>query len=136
MSEIKIVDNAFITISYLPDVQIIQHTIHQPITGQPFRDALNAGAAALAEYGACKWLSDDRKNGLFSKEDSDWAIKEWNLPTIEKGWKYWAMVVPEEMVAAGSLIPAMHALADHGLRVMVFSDRDAAMDWLVAQPVG
>ncbi len=135
LSEIKIVDTEFITVSYLPDEQVIQHTIHQPISGQPFRDALTAGTAALAEYGACKWLSDDRKNGQFSEEDFEWGMKEWNVPTIKVGWKYWAMVVPEEMAAAGSLIPAMHSLAELGLRVMVFSDPAEAMDWLVAQPV-
>lgn len=136
MSEISIVDNEYITVSYLPDEKIVQHTIHQPLSGQPFRDALNAGTAALAEYGACKWLSDDRKNGPLTPEDSKWGDTHWNRRTIDLGWKYWAMVVPEEIAAAGSLLPVMQDLAGRGLRVMVFTDPAEAMDWLVAQPAG
>jgi hypothetical protein len=133
MSPITIVDNEYITIEYLPDEKIIHHTIHKPVGGQPFRDALNAGTETLAKHGASKWLSDDRKNGPLSPEDIEWGFNDWNKRTIDLGWKYWAMVVPETSIAAGSLIPTIQALADLGLRVRVFSDLEEAMEWLKKQ---
>lgn len=130
MDPIIVVDNEYITLRCLPDKKIIHHTIHQPFGGQPFRDALNAGTEALKKYGACKWLSDDRKMGLLPPEDVQWGDEDWNQRTIAAGWKYWALVVPQEVVAAGSLMPTIENLYKLGLRVMVFSDLDEAFGWL------
>ena len=130
MPPIIIVDNEFITLKYLSDKKIVYHTIHQPFGGQMFRDALLAGTEALKENKACKWLSDDRKNGPLSPEDAAWSFEHWNLPTIEAGWKYWALVVPSEIVAAGSLVPTMKHLFEYDLRMMVFSNLEAAIEWL------
>ncbi|MBN1681311.1 MAG: hypothetical protein JW966_13595 [Anaerolineae bacterium] len=133
MSQVVIVDNEYITIEYLPDHKTIHHIIHQPFGGQPFRDALNLGTEALGKYGVCKWLSDDRKNGPLSPEDANWGFNDWNRRTIKAGWKYWAVVVPEELVAAGTLIPTIENLFELGLRMMVFSSVDKAMEWLDKQ---
>jgi hypothetical protein len=130
MSQIIVVDNEYITVEYLPEKKTIKHTIHQPVGGQVFRDALNAGTATLAKHGACKWLSDDRLNGPLSPEDVEWGFNDWNRRTIDAGWKYWALVVPPEVAAAGSLIPTMTALFELGLRMMVFTEVEAAAEWL------
>jgi len=134
MSEIFIVDNENITVKCIPEKKLIYHIIHQPFSGQPFRDAINAGTEALKMYGATKWLSDDRKNGPLSQEDAEWGFTDWNPRAIRAGWKYWAMVVPESVVAAGSLAPTIEDLYRLGLRVMVFSDVDRAMAWLDKMP--
>lgn len=136
MSHIEIVDNEYITITYLPDEGIIYHTIHQPVGGQPLRDAINAGTDALEKYGAIKWLSDDRKNGPLAPDDLEWGFTHWNKRAIAAGWKYWAMVVPEEMAAAGTLSETMSDLVGLGLRAMVFTDPDKALDWLKKQTPG
>jgi hypothetical protein len=130
VSENIIVDNEYITIRYLSDKGVIYHTIHKPVGGPLFRDALNDGTAALKKHGACKWLSDDRKNGPLTPEDVEWGFNNWNKRTIEAGWKYWAVVVPQDVVNAGTLIPTMQALYGLGLRMMVFSDLDEAAEWL------
>lgn len=95
-----------------------------------FKDALNTGTDALAHYGVCKWLSDDRKNGPLSPEMVDWAFNEWNARAIQAGWKYWANVVPENIAAAGTLTPVINALHEYGLRMMVFTTVEDAVDWL------
>ena len=123
-------DNEYITVEYVPEKKMVHHIIHQPVGGQIFRDALNAGTETLRQNGACKWLSDDRKNGPLSREDAEWGFNDWNRRTIEVGWKYWALVVPPEVAAAGSLIPTMEALFELGLRMMVFTDVEAAEEWL------
>ena len=130
MSRVTVVDNEYITVEYVPDKKMVYHTIHKPVGGQLFRDALIAGTEALKQNGACKWLSDDRKNGPLTPEDVEWGFNNWNRPTIAAGWKYWALVVPPEVVAAGSLIPTMQALFDLGLRMMVFSELEEASEWL------
>jgi hypothetical protein len=130
MSRIPIFESEFITVEYLSDKKIISHVIHKPVGGQHFRDALNAGTDALIERGACKWLSDDRKNGPLSPEDAEWGFNIWNARTIKGGWKYWAVIVPPDVVAAGSLIPTINDLFEMGLRMMVFSDPAEAMAWL------
>ncbi|HEX3050854.1 MAG TPA: hypothetical protein VHP83_09390 [Aggregatilineaceae bacterium] len=134
MARIFIVDNDYITVEYLADHRIIQHTIHKPVGGHILRDALNAGTAALEQYGACKWLSDDRKNGPLSTEEADWGFNDWNARTMNAGWKYWALVVPPALEAAGSLIPTIEDLHERGLRVMTFTDLESALNWLDNMP--
>jgi len=131
MSPISIVETEYITLQYLADKGIIYHVIHQPIPDEPLKAALNAGTDALKQYGAVKWLSDDRKNGLLSNEFLDWSLNGWCPRTISTtGWKYWANVVPVEAAAAGSLIPVIEILQNMGLRMMVFTDVAEATEWL------
>lgn len=130
MSEIAVYDNKYITVSYLEDEGIIQHTIHQPVTGQVFRDALMAGSAAMERYGVCKWLSDDRLNGSISREDTAWANENGYAPTIEVGWKYWANVIPEEILAADTLTLVIEQLYHRGLKMVFFTRVEEALKWL------
>ncbi len=130
MSNVTLYDSEYITIQYLADKKVIYHVVHKPIGGQDLRDALNAGTAALVKYGACKWLSDDRKNGPLPPEDVEWGDKDWNPRTIKAGWKYWALVVPREVIAAGAMAPVIHHLYELGLCMMVFSNPEEAMEWL------
>ena len=130
MSELIIVDNEFIAVKYLGDRGVIYHTIKKPIPDQSFKDALNAGTRALQENDVCKWLSDDRRNGLLSPELVEWSRVEWSPRTMAAGWKYWANVVPVEVASAGSLTPVIENLYELGLRMMVFTDVDSAFEWL------
>lgn len=130
MSEVVIVDNEFITVKYLADKGIIYHTVHKPVPDQQLKDALNAGTEALAKYKACKWLSDDRRNGPVSPEIAAWGRDDWNPRTIAVGWKYWANIVPEQVASAGTLTPIIEALFGLGLRMMVFTDLEEALQWL------
>jgi hypothetical protein len=127
---ISLVDNEYISVVYLEEINTVYHTIRQPVSGQIFRDALEIGTQAMEEYGACKWLSDDRKNGPVSPDDAAWAANGWYARTIGVGWKYWANVVPEEILAAEALTPVIKDLYDLGLRTVLFTSLEKAMDWL------
>ena len=109
MPPITAVDNEYITLQYLPDKKIIYHVIHKPIPHEPLVEALNAGTEALIKYKACKY---------------------WGPLTIKAGWKYWANVVPEALVAAGALAPVMAAYFEIGLRMQVFTSVESATQWL------
>jgi hypothetical protein len=129
MSPIIIVDNEYITVRYLPDKKIVYHTVHKPIESKLFMSALDAGGEVLRKKGACKWLSDDRKNGPLSPEMiAGPAI--WGPGMVAAGWKYWANVVPREIISAGTLKPVMETLFDLGLRMNVFNNVEDAFQWL------
>jgi len=123
-------DTEYITVKYDAKHEAIHHTCHKLVTGENLRNALLAGTDGLIKYGACKWLSDDRLNGPLTPEDIEWSNANWSPPTIEAGWKYWALVVPAEVVAAGSLIPVMNHWYEMGLRMMVFDSLEKATEWL------
>lgn len=129
MPPIIIVDNEYITVRYLPDKKIIYHTVHKPVESRLFMEALDAGGKVLREKRACKWLSDDRLNGPLSPEMIA-GPKIWGPGMVAAGWKYWANVVPKEVVAAGTLVPVMRTLFDIGLTMMVFSNLEDAFKWL------
>lgn len=125
-------DSEFLTVEYWPDKRLIYHVIHQPLGNQVeiFKEALNAGSDTLAAQGVSKWLSDDRKNGPLTPEGNEWAFNVWHPKTIKAGWKYWAAVVPEDLAAAGTLLPIIDNLYQLGLRMMVFTDTESAIKWL------
>lgn len=132
VEKITLYDSPYITVEHWPDKSLIYHTIHQPMSHQLaiFKEALSAGTDALEKYKARKWLSDDRKNDKLTQEGNDWAFNEWQPRTIKAGWKFWAVVVPEDLAAAGTLMPAIEFLYGLGLRMMVFTNVDEALDWL------
>lgn len=90
-------DSDQISVWYYPEKKIIHHKMHKFVHGQPFRDALMAGARAMEEYKADKWLSDDTNNPVLSPEDVEWGDKNWQPRVIAAGWKYWAIVQPEHI---------------------------------------
>ncbi len=135
MTPITIAENEFMTVQYIPDKKMIFHTVHKPITNDnALKDALNAGTDALIQYGVCKWLSDDRKNGPLSQEMVEWGLNDWDRRTIAGGWKYWANVVPDDVASAGTLLPVIEILFEMGLRMMVFTTLEDAMRWLDSMP--
>ena len=134
MLEVKtdttLVDNEFITLKHVAEDDYIYHVIHKPISFETFREALDIGTKALKDKGCVKWLSDDRKNGPLSEEQQKWAQEDWIPRTIQTGWKFWAVVVPTDVISAGSLIPVINHLYEYGLRMAVFASQQEAVEWL------
>jgi hypothetical protein len=131
MSEITIIQTEYAKLVYHPDTKIVHHTFHKPIGGQKFREVLDTGASVLEKYHAEKWLSDDRGNSALSPEDTEWSKANWFPRAINAGWKYWALVVPEDIMARINLKEFVDSYFEQGLRIMVFVEPEKAMDWLV-----
>ena len=131
MSELKILNNEYATLIYDMDKKIVHHTFHQPIGGDKFREVLNRGAETLENYGASKWLSDDRKNSALSAEDTEWSKTNWFPRSIKAGWKYWAIVVPQNVLGQMNMKEFVDSYFQQGLRIMVFSKLDEAKQWLI-----
>lgn len=135
MPNVTIYHSEYITVEYWPEHNLIYHTVHQPMSAQlpMFKEALNAGTAALEQYKVQKWLSDDRKNDALTPEGNEWSFRDWQPRTLQAGWKYWALVVPQSLAAAGTLTPVIDKLFEIGLRMMVFTNAEEAVAWLDKQ---
>ena len=125
-----ILENDHVTILYYADNKLIHHTCHKPVSGESFRTLMEAGADALEELGAIKWLSDDRLNSVLPQEDMDWANANWHPRVAKAGWKYWALVVPEAVLARFAMTRPVGSAFEGGVRTMAFTDLDEAKKWL------
>lgn len=122
-----------LTIEYLPDKKMIYHTTHRPVGDadvEEWKEALNKGSQALKDYGISKWLSDDRENGPIPQAIVEWGATDFTARTVGNGWKYWANVVPKDLIAAGTYIPIIDQFFKVGLRMRVFSSLDEAFSWM------
>lgn len=133
MSATTIIQNDQITIWYHPDKKVIHHQMHKYTHGQMFREALTAGAAAMRKYHARKWLSDDRNNPVLTPEDLQWSFEVWEPQILAAGWKYWAIVQPERVVAKLRMDKLAERYSTKGVTVQLFSDPDEAMNWLASR---
>jgi hypothetical protein len=131
MADITLIQNEYATLVYHPDSKIVHHTFLKPISGQYFRDVLNMGIETLNKYNATKWLSDDRNNSAMPPEDSEWSLTDWYPRAAQSGWKYWAMVVPNDILGRMDVKRYIEANFERGIRVMVFTNPEEAMTWLL-----
>src|SRR5882757_9151645 len=97
-STITVIDNEFVSMWFYIDKGILHHEFHKYLWGDTFREALNKGVEVFQHHHASKWLSDDRKNAALSQADTEWAIENWFPRVLKAGWKYWALVLPENVI--------------------------------------
>ena len=126
----KVLNNDYATLYFHDDERIIHHVFEKPIGGDAFREILNAGVDLLAETRATKWLSDDRNNGIISDEDTQWVVSDWLIRARDAGWKSWALVLPEEILARVDMSKFVDMVHDLGVHVFLFTDPDEGMEWL------
>lgn len=125
-----IIENEFITLSYYHEKKIVAHKLRQFATGKRYRDAMNTGTELLIAHGAQKWLSDDREFSVLHPSDRKWGITDWTPRTIEAGWKYWAIIMPESIIGQASNKRMIESLAGLGVEVQIFSTTEEAFTWL------
>jgi len=130
---ITVLDNEYATLWYHPETKIVHHQFHKPISGQAFRDILNRGVEVFQEYGANKWLSDDRENSALPPEDGDWGTNDWTPRVVAAGWKYWAIVMPRKLIGQMNMQHFIKANSEQGVTVQIFSEPDEALQWLASQ---
>lgn len=133
MAAITIYESPAVTVWYHTDKRIVHHQIRKFVHGKEFQEFLLAGTAALAKNGAVKWLSDDRGNTVLSQEDQQWGQTFWFPQTAKAGWKYWAIVRPQKVLARLTMEKLTKEYAAAGVVARFFSDPDEAMRWLESQ---
>jgi hypothetical protein len=130
MSKIVVLDNPSVTVWYHPESKIVHHEMHKFTFGEAFQTALTAGCDAMKKYRGTKWLSDDRKNPAVDKADTEWAQTKWFPAVKAAGWKYWAIVQPEKIIAKISMDQFAKTYADLGITARMFSNPEDALKWL------
>jgi hypothetical protein len=130
---VTILDNDAVSLRYHTRTQIVHHELHRFVRGKEFRDVLEKGLEVLQKRGACKWLSDNRKNGALTKADADWSVGVWSPRVMKAGWKYWAVVMPEKVAGQMNMKRWMAMYAERGITARAFTDPDEAMKWLEVQ---
>jgi hypothetical protein len=133
MASLKILDDDYVSMWYHPEPRILHHQFHKYVWGETFREALNRGVSLFIEHGASKWLSDDRANAALSQADTDWAMNDWFPRVLKAGWKYWGIVLPENVIGQINMKRFIAAYSARGVTTQVFSDPVAAMSWLEKQ---
>ena len=130
MSEVMILDNKNATMKYYPESKILHHEMHQFFFGQEFRDVMNKGVEVFKQYGANKWLSDDRKVSAWSQEDLEWGDKDW-FPRVQmSGWKYWAIIMPEQAIGQITMKKMVERYTTRGVQTRIFASPEEGKKWL------
>jgi hypothetical protein len=118
------------TVRYDQTHECVYHTFHKGIGGAPFRETLETGLDVLNTHHLTKWVSDDRLNTAFTPDDIRYACEDWGPRCAACGWKYWALIVPEEIAARGTMVPIVETFYNLGVRVQVFIELDSAFSWI------
>lgn len=130
MPRSPVIDNENITVWDDAEKQMVSHCFHRPTTGANFREALLAGVELMRRKGYTKWLSDDRLNLNFPEEDIQWILEVWRGRAVAAGWKFWALVPPEDMHGQMDMQALIDDFGKVGVIVRVFSDPELGLIWL------
>lgn len=135
MEKITVLENEFVSLWFHPDEKIVHHQFHKKtIYSEVFREVLLKGTGLINEHGAHKWLSDDRLHVVLAQQDADWSVNDWFPNTLNSGWKYWAIVQPENLIGKMEIDGFTTAYASRGLIVKYFDESSEAFEWLKNQP--
>ena len=128
-----ILDMPSATLWYYPEQKIIHHELKKFAKLDDLIQLLTTGTETLKANRARKWLSDDRKNTVLPAGLMEWSEKSWMQPTIQAGFRYWALVKPEAAIAQIGMKQVIEQFARVGIVAEFFTDPDKAMEWLARQ---
>ena len=134
MAKTVVHDTPSVTVWYHSDSNIVHSHVRKFVTGKEFQEFLMAGYGVLVKNRARKWLSDDRSNSVLRQEDVEWGNQNWLPKCVAAGWKYWAIVQPEKVLASAPMERLVEDFKKLGITSRFFSDPIAAMAWLETQP--
>ena len=130
MPTITVLDNDHLTLYFHEEKMMVHHTYKPPIGGEYLKEGLNVGVDFLRQYGAKKWLSDNRAIEGHTEQETEWINTDWLPRAIAAGWEFWALVVPHDIAARMNMAEFVNSFYEMGVRVQVFVDLDEAMTWL------
>ena len=129
----SIIETPRMSLWFHPEDLIVRHEMHQYPGRETLEQVLLRGLELLKEHGASKWLSDDRKGGALPRSHHEWGDTIWAPQAITAGWKYWALLPPEEAIGQANMARLVEVYARRGVTVKIFRDVPAAHRWLVRQ---
>ncbi|MGD0835683.1 MAG: hypothetical protein ABSB49_03450 [Polyangia bacterium] len=132
MAATTIMKNESATLHYHPLAKIVHHEFHKAVKGTDFQAVLTAGLELVKKHKAQKWLSDDRKNNTIAKDDETWVFTSWLPQVVAAGWRFWAIVLPENVFGQLNMKRLSAAMKEKGVTVQFFTAPDEALKWLEA----
>ena len=133
MPPVTVLNTPSATLWYYPDTRIVHHEIRKFVAGKDFRDLLTAGSDVLKKHLAKKWLSDDRGQWVLAKDDLAWSETMWAPQAAKAGWKHWAIVRADKVLAAAAMDHLVSKYAALGVSARFFTHPRDAMTWLEKQ---
>jgi len=133
MPPVTVFETPNVTLWYHPQTGIVHHEIRRFISGNEFRDLLTSGSDVLRKNSARKWLSDDRGQWVLRKDDIAWSESMWAPNAVKAGWKYWAVVRADKVLAQVAMDELAARYAALGVQAQFFTDPRNAMGWLEKQ---
>ena len=130
MTTVTLFDNNQACLMYHPDTQIVHHMFRKNLDSKNLHLVLDGGIDLLKKNHAKKWLSDNREMDPHSEEDGIWVNENWLPRAVAAGWKYWALVVPDDFIARLNMSEFVEFFYERGVRIMVFTEIDSAVQWL------
>jgi hypothetical protein len=130
MALTTVLDNDYATLWLHPEKKIVHHKVKKYVYGENLRQLLLTGYETLKKNACKKWLSDDLNNGPLLKEDEAWAKTSWFPNVVKAGWKFWAIVMPAQVIGQLNMKRFVDDYAKAGITVSVFSESDKALAWL------
>ena len=130
MPKITILETSYGVLYYHPEAKIVHHMFHRFAYGEEFRTILNHGIKVMKQYGAQKWLSDNRNVSALPAPDREWAENDWFPRAAALGWRYWALVMPDKLAAQLGMKRFVKEYSQRGIVAQVFTDPDLALQWL------
>jgi hypothetical protein len=128
-----VLENEHIVLWYHPESKIIHHRhraklIHSDV----LRNVLETGLSLLSRHKTSKWLSDDRMHVVFTTKDVEWSKNDWFPRALDAGWKYWAIVQPENEIGKLNLEQFTFDYSRKGITIKIFKTPEEAYEWLTS----
>jgi len=117
-------------VEWLEKQKIVTKAFLGFIYGEDMQKAFDAGAEALKKNKGTKWLSDNSKLQPYRQEDMKWINEDWFPRVLASGWKYWAVIEPENILGQLSMKTFIEAYQKNGITLKIFRTVAEALAWL------
>ena len=130
MSKRLVLENEFAHLWFHPEAGVVHSELRKFVWGEAYQQLMNEGLDLLVREGACKWLSENRQSTVYSREDTEWAMNVFMPRAAKNGFKYWAIVPPENVIGQMNMERIASVSKPYGVEARLFGDGPAALNWL------
>ncbi|OJJ18762.1 hypothetical protein BKI52_24490 [marine bacterium AO1-C] len=130
---IHYLNEEFAAVNYNPQVNLVEVIWRTHQQSSHYRQAINAAYEIILKYGANKWLSDMRNEGVVSVEDQKWLKEEMVPKAFKAGLRRIALVVSKDVFVRFYTKNIQKPLVET-FQVRHFDDIEQAHKWLMSKP--
>jgi len=127
-------DSPTCSVEWLEEGKILLKTMKGFVFGDETRKLFNAGYEKVLKEGGSKWLSDNRNLKPWKQEDVAFINEDWLPRMLKAGWKYWAIIEPEDTMGNLSMKNFIDLYQEQGLELKFFHNLEDAKAWLESLP--